>query len=389
MGNEIGSLDGSSKMLTGAPSMADMSGSLGGKSSQSSAPWANASASAEDNEGAAVDPLQKRNGVSVGDRFVTWHSSRKNDVSYVEGKVIEVKRKHGKKMVVLEFKAELDIEGLRASIERAQQALHVEKQWADKLESLGLTKNSDVELWVPEIQPLAALSRPRVGSGLSSHLDSPRRRRRRNGDDSGDGDGGSGSLSADLDASDLPSPSFASAVHGDQLTTSPGLFDGDDSVVNVSSSSSDADAAETDDGRKASSPHEVVSASSPRILSDSESGEEFEEPRDLTVISEEEMPGELVKYKVVDVDISWHFHDAEVDLHIAKIGKDGKTGPVEVLPFKEVRAMLENAHEARALLDREIENVRIREGISVGSKVDLWIESADANVRAIITGIGT
>ena len=292
MGNEVGSLSHGPATLTGAPSTSNMmmfavpkrpSGMLSLGVSTSGGQGAASEGTA------ATNPVDKKGGVSVGDRFVTWHSSRKEDVSYVEGKVIEVKRKRGKKYVVLEFRAELEVDGLRASVERAQQALTVEKLWTEKLASLGLTTGADVELWVPEVQfppsPSEA-GRARVDSSLASHLESPRRSKsRRSSPNASHGNNTAATLGGDS----IPTRPSNNRVSSRLALTSIGEDD---------NGAEEDDDNEADNIRKALSPNRVDLR---RLSGDgSDSGDEdgaFEDPQDLTVTNRFEIPGELAKHR--------------------------------------------------------------------------------------------
>ena len=124
-------------------------------------------------------------GIAVGDKFVTWHSSRLKDVSYMEGTVVDIfeqpmdvplfegnldaeirdgtsrraavsRKPRSRTYVVLEYPnhavEELTIHELRSSVARAQQALKTEKEWGDRLAAAGFSKGSTVELWVAEEQ---------------------------------------------------------------------------------------------------------------------------------------------------------------------------------------------------------------------------------------------
>lgn len=92
--------------------------------------------------------------------------------------------------------------------------------------------------------------------------------------------------------------------------------------------------------------------------------------------------------RVISVDMSWHFHDAVVEIEVARIKPNGKLADPKLMTYKQVRTMLDDAAQAKALLDTRLREVQQREAISVGAKVDLWIDELDTNVRAVITDIG-
>ena len=86
--------------------------------------------------------------------------------------------------------------------------------------------------------------------------------------------------------------------------------------------------------------------------------------------------------------MSWHFHDAVVEIELARIKPNGKLADPKLMTYKQVRTMLDDAAQAKALLDARLREVQQHEAISVGAKVDLWIDELDTNVRAVITDIG-
>jgi len=244
--------------------------------------------------------LQAKGDIAIGDTFVTWLSSAMTEVSYKEGRVVDIfemeagtplygdsrRKQPKKKYVVIQYdngrQAELDIVGLKASVARAQQALLAEQEWLERVNATGLRKDATVELWVPD----------------------PITERR-------------------LDRLSVDSPSFDSYA-----------------------------------GR-----------------SDSDN-------------ADQQVGGSIHNFRVLDIKIGWHFQDAVVQLKCAPVLPDGTLGDADIQPFHVVNDMLENAKAAKAVFQKELEQIAEHEGIRPGAKVDLWIEELDTNVRGEIVNIG-
>ena len=121
-------------------------------------------------------------------------------------------------------------------------------------------------------------------------------------------------------------------------------------------------------------------------------------------------PGNLRTFKLLNVSIGWHFQDPVVMLELSTVAspsidaeleaepagggaaagsdREGEKYNVEVLPLEVVKAMLEDAQEAKALLAAELHKIDEYEGIRPETTVDLWIEELDTNVRGVIVKIG-
>lgn len=157
--------------------------------------------------------------VAVGDRFITWNSSSLDEPSLLEAKVVSVfdretdafaipehgpQNKTRMRCVVLEYRAELDLISLKASVSRAQQAMTVEEEWREKLSNLGLNPGATAQLWVPKSKIVAAAEPKRRRSSLKSYLKTPSRSVSQQQFEAGEGRGRmhATSLSEALDAGD-------------------------------------------------------------------------------------------------------------------------------------------------------------------------------------------
>ena len=128
---------------------------------------------------ASLESLERKGGVHVGDVFVTWHSSRLKEVSYMEGTVTNVfeqavnaplfgdetsRQAQSTTYVTLTYQngrqEELSVRDLRSSVMRAQQAMLSEKEWMEKVRELGLSPGMIVDVWVTDSHPAALSSVP-------------------------------------------------------------------------------------------------------------------------------------------------------------------------------------------------------------------------------------
>jgi len=295
----------------------------------------------------ASDRLHERGHVNVGDKFVVWNSSSLEEASLLEGKVVGVYdresdafagaggRRTRLKCVQLEFRMEMDMITLQQSVGRAQQAITVEREWRDKLRSLGLTPGATADLWVPSSNIIAAAEPKRRRSSLQSYLRTPARK-------------SSSDVHRATSLADAVSPHERITTYTLDSGTKPPAHDTDD----------DAD--------------------------------EFADAIDVesSLLAGADGPGDVYTYTLLRVEVRWNFQDAVVDLHVARLNEDGSRGPAERLPYTAVRDMLENAKIANETLQTQLKALKETQGICVGAKVDLWIEDSDTNVRAAVTSLG-
>ena len=126
----------------------------------------------------SLNSLENRGGVQIGDVFVTWHSSRLKEVSYMEGTVVDIfeqevdealfgqpsRKKTFVKFLALQYpngkREELSLRDLRSSVARAQQAMATEQEWFEKVRQHGLSPGMVVDLWVGASHPAPRSARP-------------------------------------------------------------------------------------------------------------------------------------------------------------------------------------------------------------------------------------